>query len=53
VTSDPYIFRAVELMIDQHGNDAPLRAAERANQLLDAGDAKLRLSSTIASEASW
>jgi hypothetical protein len=26
------------LLIDQHGADAALRAAERADQLLDAGD---------------
>jgi hypothetical protein len=38
VTSDPDIFRAAKLLIDQHGENAPLRAAERADQLLDAGD---------------
>jgi len=38
VTSDPDIFRAAKLLIDQHGADAGLRAAERADQLLDAGD---------------
>jgi hypothetical protein len=26
------------LLIDQHGEDAPIRAAERANELLEAGD---------------
>jgi hypothetical protein len=31
VTSDPDIYRAVKLLIDQHGEDAPLRAAERAD----------------------
>jgi hypothetical protein len=30
--------RAAKLLIDQHGSDAGLRAAERADQLLDAGD---------------
>jgi hypothetical protein len=38
VTSDPDIFRAAKLLIDQRGDDAPLRAAERADQLLYAGD---------------
>jgi len=38
VTSDPDIYRAAKLPIDQHGADAGLRAAERADQLLDAGD---------------
>jgi len=38
VTSDPDIYRAAKLLIDQHGENAPLRAAERADQLLEAGD---------------
>ena len=38
VTNDPDIYRAAKLLIDQHGENAPLRAAERADQLLDAGD---------------
>ena len=38
VTSDPDIFRAAELLIDQHGENAPLRAAERADARLEAGD---------------
>ena len=38
MTSDPDIYRAAKLLIDQHGEDAPLRAAECADQLLDAGD---------------
>jgi len=38
VTSDPQIFRAAKLLIDQHGDDAPLRVAERADELLEAGD---------------
>ena len=38
MTSDPDIFRAAKLLIDQHGADAGLRAAERADQLLEAGD---------------
>lgn len=32
------IYRAAKLLIDQHGEDAPIRAAERANELLEAGD---------------
>jgi len=38
VTSDPDIYRAAKLLIDQHGADAGLRVAERADQLLEAGD---------------
>jgi hypothetical protein len=37
-TSDPDIFRAPKLAIDQHGADAGIRAAERRGQLLEAGD---------------
>jgi len=32
------IYRAAKLLIDQHGEDAPIRAAERADELLEAGD---------------
>jgi len=38
VTGDPDIFRAAKLLIDRHGENATLRAAERADQLLEAGD---------------
>ncbi len=38
MVSDPDVFRAAKLLIDKHGEDAPLRAAERADQLLEAGD---------------
>lgn len=38
MTSDPDIFRAGKLPIDQHGADAGLHAAERADQLPNAGD---------------
>ena len=38
MTSDPDIFRAAKLLIDQHGADAGLRAAERADRLLENGD---------------
>ena len=31
------IYRAAKLLIDQHGEDAPIRAAERADELLEAG----------------
>jgi hypothetical protein len=34
----PDIFRAAKLLIDQHGEDAPLRAAQRADELLKDGD---------------
>jgi hypothetical protein len=36
--SDLDIYRAAKLLIDQHGQDAPVRAAERADQLLEEGD---------------
>jgi hypothetical protein len=35
---DPDIFRAAKLLIDQHGDDASLRAAERADELLAEAD---------------
>ena len=31
-------YRAAKLLIDQHGQEAPIRAAERADELLEAGD---------------
>ena len=36
--SDPDIFRAAKLLIDQHGADAAIRAAQRADELQDEGD---------------
>jgi hypothetical protein len=38
MTNDPDFYRAAKPLLDQHGADAGLRAAERADQLLDAGD---------------
>ena len=38
VTSHPDIYRAAKPLIDQHSVDVGLRAAERADQLLGAGD---------------
>jgi hypothetical protein len=38
MTSEPDIFRAAKLLIDQHGENAGPRAAARADQLLDAAD---------------
>ena len=32
------IYRAAKLLINQHGQDAPIRAAERADDLFEAGD---------------
>jgi hypothetical protein len=32
------IYRAAKLLIDQHGQDATIRAAERADELLEGGD---------------
>jgi hypothetical protein len=38
VTADPDIFRAAKLLIDRHGEDAAIRAAQRADVPLDEGD---------------
>jgi hypothetical protein len=35
---DPDIYRAAKLLINQHGEDAALRAAQRADALLEEGD---------------
>jgi hypothetical protein len=35
---DPDTFRAAKLLIDQHGEDAAIPAAQRADELLDEGD---------------
>jgi hypothetical protein len=32
------IYQAAKLLVDQHGEDAPIRAAERADELLETGD---------------
>ncbi len=32
------IYRSARLLIDQHGDEAAIRAAERADVMLDAGD---------------
>jgi hypothetical protein len=37
VISDPDIWRAA-LMIKRHGEDAPIEAAQRADELFDQGD---------------
>ena len=36
--SDPDIFRAAKLLIDQHCDDATIRTAQRADELLDGRD---------------
>ena len=38
MTSELDIWRAAKLLVDQHGADAPIRAAQRADELLAAGD---------------
>jgi hypothetical protein len=40
--SDPDIYRAAKLVIDQHGDDAAIRAAERADELLEAASRAAR-----------
>ena len=38
MTSDFDIYRSARLLIDQHGDEAAIRAAERADAMLEAGD---------------
>ena len=38
MTSDLDIYRSAKLLIDQHGDEAPIHAAMRADDLLDRGD---------------
>lgn len=38
VVADADIQRAIKLLIDQHGDEAPIHAAMRADELLDKGD---------------
>ncbi len=38
MTSDHDIYRSAKLLIDQHGADALIEAALKADELLDAGD---------------
>ena len=38
MTSDLDIYRSARLLIDQHGDEAPINAAMRADDLLDRGD---------------
>ena len=38
MTSDIDIFRAANLLVKQHGEDAPIEAAMRADAMLEKGD---------------
>ena len=38
MTFDLDIYRAANLLIKQHGEDAPIHAAMRADELMEAGD---------------
>ncbi len=38
MTSNIDIYRTANLLIEQHGNEAPIHAAMRADELLDKGD---------------
>jgi len=38
VISDPDIWRAAQLIIKRHGEDAAIAAAQRADELLNEGD---------------
>ena len=38
MTSDLDIWRSAKLLIDKHGDEAPIHAAMRAHELLAAGD---------------
>ncbi len=43
MTSDLDIYRAAQALIDQHGDDAPIHAAMRADELAEAGDMEGRI----------
>ncbi len=38
MTSDLDIYRSAHLLIERHGDDAPIEAALRADELMEAGD---------------
>ncbi len=38
MTSDLDIYRSANLLVKQHGKDAPIHAAMRADAMLEAGD---------------
>ncbi len=38
MNSDLDVYRSAKLLIDQHGDEAPIHAAMRVDELLDAGD---------------
>ncbi len=38
MTSDIDIYRSANELIEQHGKDAPIHAAMRADELMEAGD---------------
>ncbi len=38
MTSDLDIYRSANLLVKQHGEDAPIHAAMRADAMLEAGD---------------
>ena len=42
MTDDIDIYRAAKVMIDRHGDDAPVHAAVRADAMLDRGDMEAR-----------
>lgn len=40
------IYRSAKLLLDQHGDEAPIHAAMRVDELLDAGDGEPRRTRT-------
>ncbi len=38
MTSDLDVYRSAHLLIERHGDDAPIEAAMRADELMEAGD---------------
>ena len=38
MTSDLDIYRSAHLLIERHGDDAPIEGAMRADELMEAGD---------------
>ncbi len=43
MTSDLDIYRSAHELIEQHGEDAPIHAAMRADELMEAGDMEGRV----------
>ncbi len=47
MTSDLDVYRAANELIEQHGEDAPIHAALRADELMETGDMDGRAGITV------